>query len=162
MYNRNLRVVILCHLICPAGLNTVNSTPKIWGATALPPGPIVATALECNPNYPKLYRRPCLSLSILVQVICDAITHQGYKSLSLFFVSCCWMLFREVEVVEMIDIFKAVHRIQNQIPKSVFTIYLQLNKYETASNFIQLNQNLTSDCLLIQLNLPVFTSSCMS
>ena len=34
------------------------------------------------------------------------------------------MLFREVEVVEMIDIFKAVHRIQNQIPKFVFTIFL--------------------------------------
>ena len=28
-------------------------------------------------------------------------------------------------------------------------ILLQLNKYETAPNFIQLNQNLTSDCLLI-------------
>ena len=26
---------------------------------------------------------------------------------------------------------------------------IQLNKYETAPNFIQLNQNLTSDCLLI-------------
>ena len=26
---------------------------------------------------------------------------------------------------------------------------LQLDKYETAPNFIQLNQNLTSDCLLI-------------
>ena len=31
----------------------------------------------------------------------------------------------------------------------------QLNKYETAPNFIQLNQNLTWDCLLIQLNLLV-------
>ena len=28
-------------------------------------------------------------------------------------------------------------------------ILLQLNKYETAPNFIQLSQNLTSDCLLI-------------
>ena len=28
-------------------------------------------------------------------------------------------------------------------------ILLQLNKYETAPNFIQFNQNLTSDCLLI-------------
>ena len=27
--------------------------------------------------------------------------------------------------------------------------YLQLNKYETAPNFIQLSQNLTSNCLLI-------------
>ena len=27
--------------------------------------------------------------------------------------------------------------------------YIQLNKYETAPNFIQLTQNLTSDCLLI-------------
>ena len=34
------------------------------------------------------------------------------------------MLFREVEVVEMIDIFKAVHNIQNQIPKFVFTIFV--------------------------------------
>jgi hypothetical protein len=28
-------------------------------------------------------------------------------------------------------------------------IKVQLNRYETAKNFIQLNQNLTSDCLLI-------------
>ena len=27
--------------------------------------------------------------------------------------------------------------------------WVQLNKYETAPNFIQLSQNLTSDCLLI-------------
>ena len=38
---------------------------------------------------------------------------------------------------------------------------IQLNNYETAPNSIQLTQNWTSDCLLIQLNLPVFTSSCM-
>ena len=31
------------------------------------------------------------------------------------------------------------------------TIYIQLNKYETAPNFIQLNQNLTSDCLVVDL-----------
>ena len=42
-----------------------------------------------------------------------------------------------------------------------FVQILQPNKYETAPNFIQLNQTLTSDCLLILLNLPVFTSSCM-
>ena len=34
------------------------------------------------------------------------------------------MLFREVEVVEMIAFFKADHRIQNQIPKFVLTIFL--------------------------------------
>ena len=28
-------------------------------------------------------------------------------------------------------------------------LLVQLNKFETASNFIQLNQNLTSDCLLL-------------
>ena len=28
-------------------------------------------------------------------------------------------------------------------------LYFRLNKYETAPNFIPLNQNLTSDCLLI-------------
>ena len=33
---------------------------------------------------------------------------------------------------------------------------LQLNKYETAPNFIQLGQNLKSDCLLISVFLPVF------
>ena len=38
--------------------------------------------------------------------------------------------------------------------------WVQLNKYETAPNFIQLNQNLTSEYLLIQPNLPIFTSSC--
>ena len=38
---------------------------------------------------------------------------------------------------------------------------VQLKKYETAPNFIQLTQNLTSNCLLIYENLPVFTSSCM-
>jgi hypothetical protein len=37
-------------------------------------------------------------------------------------------------------------------PKSVQLVrgsFLQLDKYETAPNFIQLTQNLTSDCLLI-------------
>ena len=38
---------------------------------------------------------------------------------------------------------------------SYFTYLVQLNKYETAPNFIQWNQNLTSDCLLIYLFLPV-------
>ena len=38
---------------------------------------------------------------------------------------------------------------------------IQLNKYETAPNFIQLNQNFTLDCLLIYLNFPLFPSSCM-
>ena len=33
---------------------------------------------------------------------------------------------------------------------------VQFNKYETAPNFIQLSQNLTSDCLLISVFLPVF------
>ena len=31
----------------------------------------------------------------------------------------------------------------------IIWLYIQLNKYETAPNFIQRNQNLTSDCLLI-------------
>ena len=38
---------------------------------------------------------------------------------------------------------------------------VQLNEYETAPYFIQLSQNLTSDCLLISVFLPVFTSICM-
>ena len=33
--------------------------------------------------------------------------------------------------------------------ETTYSHQLQLNKYETALNFIQLNQNLTSDCLLI-------------
>ena len=33
-------------------------------------------------------------------------------------------------------------------PKNVFT-FVQLNQYETAPNFIQLNQNLAWDCLFI-------------
>ena len=36
-----------------------------------------------------------------------------------------------------------------------------LMKYETAPYSIQLSQNLTSDCLLISVFLPVFTSVCM-
>ena len=42
-----------------------------------------------------------------------------------------------------------------------FCWLLQLDKYETAPNFIQLSQNLTSNCLLIWLNFSVFTSFCM-
>ena len=38
---------------------------------------------------------------------------------------------------------------------------VQLNEYETVPYFIQLSQNLTSDCLLISVYYPVFTSSCM-
>ena len=35
-------------------------------------------------------------------------------------------------------------------------VNLQVNEYETAPYFIQLNQNLTSDCMLISVFLPVF------
>jgi hypothetical protein len=38
---------------------------------------------------------------------------------------------------------------------------VQLNEYETVLHFLQLSQNLTWDCLLISVNLPVFTSFCM-
>ena len=41
--------------------------------------------------------------------------------------------------------------------RPVFLLQVQLNKYETAPNFIQVSQNLTLDCLLILLNFPVFT-----
>ena len=47
------------------------------------------------------------------------------------------------------------HRHSATKNKKLFKIYiykrtfLQLDEYETASNFIQLNQNMTSDCLLI-------------
>ena len=44
---------------------------------------------------------------------------------------------------------------------STVAYLLQLNEYETAPNFIQLSQNLTSDCLLNFVFLPVFTSFCM-
>ena len=40
-------------------------------------------------------------------------------------------------------------------------IMIQLNDYETVPYFHQLSQNLTSDCLLILVFLPVFTSFCM-
>ena len=36
------------------------------------------------------------------------------------------------------------------------TLPLQLNEYETVPNFIQLSQNLSSDCLLISVFLPFF------
>ena len=38
---------------------------------------------------------------------------------------------------------------------------LQLNEYETVPYFLQLSQNLTSDCFLISVYLSVFTSFCM-
>jgi hypothetical protein len=38
---------------------------------------------------------------------------------------------------------------------------IQLNEYEAAPYSIQLSQNLTLDCLLISVLLPVFTSFCM-
>ena len=34
-------------------------------------------------------------------------------------------------------------------------LYLQLNEYDTAPHLLQLNQNLTPDCLLISVFLPV-------
>ena len=43
----------------------------------------------------------------------------------------------------------------------IHELAVQLNKYETAPNFIQLSQNLTSDCLLISVFLPVFTRFCI-
>ena len=39
---------------------------------------------------------------------------------------------------------------------------LQLDKYETAPYFIQLTQNLTSDCLLISVFFIVFPTFCMT
>ena len=47
--------------------------------------------------------------------------------------------------------------IQYFCPKAHIRERLQLNEYETAPNFIQLSQKLTLECLLIQLNFPVFT-----
>ena len=47
------------------------------------------------------------------------------------------------------------------VPNRRLTL-IQLNKYETAPNFIQLSQNLTSDCLLISVFFPVFPSFCMT
>ena len=41
----------------------------------------------------------------------------------------------------------------------IVTLYVHLNKYETAPNFIQLSQNLTSDCLLISMFLPILPVS---
>ena len=38
---------------------------------------------------------------------------------------------------------------------------VQLNEYETVPYFLQFSQNLTSNCLLISVYLPVFASSCM-
>ena len=40
-------------------------------------------------------------------------------------------------------------------------VCVQLNKYETAPNFIQLSRNVTWNCLLVSVYLPVFTSFCM-
>ena len=42
---------------------------------------------------------------------------------------------------------------------SNFTV--QLNEYETVPYFLQFSQNLTSNCLLISVYLPVFTSFCI-
>ena len=77
LLNPGGQVVILGGMICPPALVWIGLTelPNPGEQQPSPPEHIVATALECNPTYPKLYRRPCLSLSILVQVICDAITH---------------------------------------------------------------------------------------
>ena len=47
------------------------------------------------------------------------------------------------------------------VPNRRLTL-IQLNKYETAPNFIQLSQNLTLDCLLISVFFPVFPSFCMT
>ena len=54
-----------------------------------------------------------------------------------------------------------VRRYRLDTIQDFFCASVQLNKYETASNFIQLCQNLTSDCLLISVFLLVFTSFCM-
>ena len=51
------------------------------------------------------------------------------------------------------------HRFFDQIGYQ--TMYSLLNKYETAPNLNQLSQNLTSECWLISVYLPVFTSFCI-
>ena len=56
---------------------------------------------------------------------------------------------------------KTSNSTRRQKYRSLSCPYIQRNQYETALNFIQLHQNLTWECLLIQLNLPVFTSFCM-
>ena len=47
------------------------------------------------------------------------------------------------------------------VPNRRLTL-IQLKKYDTAPKFIQLSQNLTSDCLLISVSFPVFPSFCMT
>ena len=74
----------------------------------------------------------------------------------------CKLAVREVAILESFqDLnFRWTLTTQNR-PYFVISPKLQLNKYETAPNFIQLIQNLTWDCLLISVYLPVFTSFCM-
>ena len=65
-----------------------------------------------------------------------------------FVLSIPWVLSVSVRsAVRHLKLFHTtlfLHSIEDQNKKTV-----QLNKYETAPNLIQLSQNLTSDCLLI-------------
>ena len=54
-----------------------------------------------------------------------------------------------------------IYEINQSLKKKKLVSQIQLNKYETAPNHIQLSQNLTSNCLLISVFLPVFTSFCI-
>ena len=53
-------------------------------------------------------------------------------------------------------IFNEIFNFYNWTLFLALNFLLQLNEYETAPYFIQLSQNLTSNCLLISLFLPVF------
>ena len=71
-------------------------------------------------------------------------------------------LIRKINKVKQAKIHCAkVGRVKVICPKHYINRYayalVQLNKYETALNFIQISQNLTLDCLLINLNFLIFT-----
>ena len=112
--------------------------------------PLVIKVYEITEHYKiRLYRTTCAISSDYYQI-------NQNKIFSLCVIS---VNFQYSEVPTLTSLIKGHARLFFSRKKSSLPsdFHVQLNKYETAPNFIQFSQNLTSDCLLIQLNFPVFT-----
>ena len=97
-------------------------------------------------------------------------TDKGFSHLKM----CVWIILRfQEEVVKILILGFSPKQLNHQnieatidsliffVRLHYFSQQLQLNEYDTVLYFLQLSQNLTWDCLLISVNLPVFTSFCM-
>ena len=101
----------------------------------------------------------CHHQKTLCRVPCQVLIHFSilcfvFKSRLRLFVSLCVILHHHAPGEDLYNFFE-------NIKESRLLSTVHLNQYETAPNFIQSSQNLTSDCLLIWLKTKQFHAHIM-